>query len=299
MQPLQDKHFTLPTAELVRVVQDARERTSVLVADLDEAQFEVPQLALVNPFRWELGHVTFFYEAFVLQMLGQTTPLLAGAEDLYDSFKIDHEDRWSLPLPSRQQTFAYMQRVLDAVVERLDGHTPSAPETYLYLLSVLHEDMHGEALTYMRQTLSYPVPQLESMSTADLPVALGRGPLPGDVDVPGGTFTLGATPDQPFVFDNEKWAHTVDVAPCRMARAPVTNAEFAAFVEDGGYQRRDWWSSQGWVWRTKARAQHPLYWQRDGQGWLQRHFDTLVPLAPHAPVVHVTWYEAEAYCQWA
>jgi len=259
----------------------------------------VPQLALVNPFRWDLGHVTFFYEAFVLQMLGQTTPLLAGAEDLYDSFKIDHEDRWSLPLPSRQQTFAYMQRVVDAVVERLDGHTPSAPETYLYLLSVLHEDMHGEALTYMRQTLSYPVPQLESMSTADLPVALGRGPLPGDVDVPGGTFTLGATPDQPFVFDNEKWAHTVDVAPFRMARAPVTNAEFAAFVEDGGYQRRDWWSSQGWVWRTKAKAQHPLYWQRDGQGWLQRHFDTLVPLAPHAPVVHVTWYEAEAYCQWA
>ena len=122
--------------------------------------------------------------AFVLQMLGQTTPLLAGAVDLYDSFKIDHEDRWSLPLPSRQQTFAYMQRVVDAVVERLDGHTPSAPETYLYLLSVLHEDMHGEALTYMRQTLSYPVPQLESMSTAALPVALGRGPLPGDVDVP-------------------------------------------------------------------------------------------------------------------
>jgi iron(II)-dependent oxidoreductase len=299
MQLLQGKHFVLSSAALAGVVQDTRARTLALVADLEEAQFEVPQLGLVNPFRWELGHVTFFYEAFVLQMLGQTTPLLAGAEDLYDSFKIDHEDRWSLPLPSREQTFAYMQRVLDAVVERLHGHTPSASETYLYLLSVLHEDMHGEALTYMRQTLSYPVPQLDGLSTADLPAALGRGPWPGDVDVPGGAFSLGATPDQPFVFDNEKWAHVVDVAPFRMARAPVTNAEFAAFVEDGGYQRRDWWSYQGWVWRTKARAQHPFYWQRDGQGWLQRHFDTLVPLAPHAPVVHVTWYEAEAYCQWA
>jgi len=299
MQLLQEKHFVLSSAALARLVQDTRARTLALVADLEEAQFEVPLLVLVNPFRWELGHVTFFYEAFVLQMLGQTTPLLAGAEDLYDSFKIDHEDRWSLPLPSHEQTFAYMQRVLDAVVERLHGHTPSAPETYLYLLSVLHEDMHGEALTYMRQTLSYPLPQLDSMSTADLPAALGRGPWPGDVDVPGGTFTLGATPDQPFVFDNEKWVHAVDVAPFRMARAPVTNAEFAAFVEDGGYRRRDWWSSQGWVWRTKAKAQHPFYWQRDGQGWLQRHFDALVPLAPHAPVVHVTWYEAEAYCQWA
>src|SRR6266571_1343470 len=217
MQPLQDKHFTLSTAALVRMVQDVRERTLALVADLEEAQFEVPLLELVNPFRWELGHVTFFYEAFVLQLLGQTKPLLVGAEDLYDSFKIDHDDRWSLPLPSRQQTLEYMQRVLDAVVERLQGHAPSAQETYLYLLSVLHEDMHGEALTYMRQTLSYPAPQLGSTPAATLPEALGSGPLPGDVEIPGGTFSLGATPDQPFVFDNEKWAHTVDVAPFRIA----------------------------------------------------------------------------------
>ena len=133
MQPLQDKHFTLSTAALVRMVQDARERTLALVADLEEAQFEVPLLALVNPFRWELGHVTFFYEAFVLQLLGQTKPLLMGAEDLYDSFKIDHDDRWSLPLPSRQQTLEYMQRVLDAVVERLQGHEPGAQETRVHL----------------------------------------------------------------------------------------------------------------------------------------------------------------------
>ncbi len=237
MQPLHDKHFTLSTAALVHMVQDARERTLALVADLAAAQFEVPLLALVNPFRWELGHVTFFYEAFVLQLLGQTKPLLVGAEDLYDSFKIDHDDRWSLPLPSRQQTLEYMQRVLDAVVERLQGHDPSAQETYLYLLSVLHEDMHGEALTYMRQILSYPAPPL-----GRTPVALGRGPWPGDVE---------------------------------------------------------WWSYQGWVWCTKTQAQHPLYWQRDGQGWLRQHFDTLVPLELHAPVAHVTWYEAEAYCQWA
>ena len=299
MQPLQDKHFTLPTAELVRVVQDARDRTLALVADLDEAQFEVPLLALVNPFRWELGHVTFFYETFVLQMLGHTTPLLAGAEDLYDSFKIDHDDRWTLPLPSLAQTREYAQRVYDAVVERLQGHAPDAAETYLYLLSVLHEDMHGEAFTYMRQTLAYPAPPLGGLRADTLPAALGGGPLPGDVDIPGGTFYLGATLEQPFVFDNEKWAHPVDVATFRIARAPVTNAAFAAFVDDGGYQRRDWWDSQGWGWRTKANAQHPLYWQRDGQQWLRQHFDTLVPLEPHAPVVQVTWYEAEAYCNWA
>ncbi|GIX49224.1 MAG: hypothetical protein KatS3mg131_3435 [Candidatus Tectimicrobiota bacterium] len=291
---LRDKHFTLPAAELIGLLHDARQHTLALVADLDDAQLEVPYLPTVNPLRWELGHVAFFYEAFVLRPLGHTTPLLAGADELYDSFQVEHADRWSLPLPSRRDTLAYMQRVLDAAAERLDGRTPDAAETYLYLLAILHEDMHGEALVYMRQTLGYPAPALPAS-----PLPPGGGPLPGDVEIPGGTFYLGATPDQPFVFDNEKWAHPVRVAPFRIARAPVTNAEFAAFVEDGGYQQRRWWSYAGWVWKTKAGAQHPLYWRRDGQGWWRRHFDTWVPLEAHAPVVHVTWYEAEAYCNWA
>jgi iron(II)-dependent oxidoreductase len=299
MNLLHDKHFTLPASVLIHLLHDTRERTLALFEDLDEVQWEVPYLDLVNPFRWELGHVAFFYEMFIPQMLDGRGLIMAGADSLYDSFKVDHVDRWSLPLPSRQQTLAYIRQVLEACVERLQGHEPTAAETYIYLLSVLHEDMHGEAAAYMRQTLAYPQPQLGSAPAQALPATLGGGPLPGDVEIPGGTFYLGATPDVPFLFDNEKWAHAVEVAPFRMARAPVTNAEFAAFVDDGGYARQEWWSYQGWVWNTRARAQHPLYWQRHGQGWQRRHFDTWVPLEPHAPVVHVNWYEAEAYCHWA
>jgi iron(II)-dependent oxidoreductase len=296
LPPWQDKHYTLQASELLRLLHDTRAHTLALLADLDDAQLEVPRLPVVNPLRWELGHIAFFYETFVVQLLGQTAPLMAAAEELYDSFQVDHEDRWSLPLPSRTDTLEYAQRVLSACAERLAGHTPDAAETYLYLLTVLHEDMHGEALTYMRQTLEYPAPHLPE---AAMPAALGGGPLPGDVDIPGGTFQLGTTPEAPFLFDNEKWAHPLEVAPFRMARAPVTNAEFAVFVEDGGYQKRAWWSYQGWVWRTKMQVQHPLYWQRSGAQWWRRHFDTLVPVEPYAPVHHVTWYEAEAYCNWA
>jgi iron(II)-dependent oxidoreductase len=79
----------------------------------------------------------------------------------------------------------------------------------------------------------------------------------------------------------------------------VTNAEFAQFVEDRGYLRRKIWSYQGWNWRIKTGAQHPIYWQRGGNGLLRRHFDKLVPFEEHAPVIHVNWYEAEAYCNWA
>lgn len=284
---------------LARMMTDAHERTIELVQDLADTQLVVPQTEIVNPFLWELGHAAFFYDVFLLRTLGSTTFLLEGAENFYDSFKVDHCDRWGLPLPSRKDTLDYKNRVLESALKHLGSGQPGAEETYLYLLSVLHEDMHGEAFTYMRQTLEYPVPEHSLTGNGSSPREIGGGPLPGDVEIPGGMCQLGATPDLPFVFDNEKWAHPVEIAPFRIARAPVTNSEFVEFVLDRGYLRRELWSPQGWIWRTKIGTQRPLYWHRGLNGWLRRHFDRLVPLEAHAPVIHVNWYEAEAYCRWA
>ena len=120
------------------------------------------------------------------------------------------------------------------------------------------------------------------------------------MEVPGGTFLLGATPDLPFVFDNEKWAHPVEIQPFRIARAPVTNGEYVAFVEDKGYLRREFWSENGWRWREKLGAEHPVYWQRGSdRRWYRRSYDEIVSLEEHHAIIHVNWYEAEAYCQWA
>ena len=273
-------------------VRETRARTLQLVADLDDEQLAVPLAECVNPFLWELGHVAFFYDVFLLRPLGATAFLLPGAEHLYDSFKIDHDDRWGLPLPPRGATLDYMRRVLDATLDRLGRDAPDAGKAYLCRLAVLHEDMHGEAFTYMRQTLEYPAPPPRAAPPR-------AGALPGDAAIPGGVFQLGATTDAPFVFDNEKWAHPVEVPPFRIARAPVTNAEYAAFVDAGGYRERRLWSRRGWLWRSRNGASHPLYWARSGGGWQQRHFDTLMPIEPHAPVVHVCFWEAEAYCAWA
>jgi iron(II)-dependent oxidoreductase len=302
--------------DLIDWVRDARERTCELVADLSDSQLMGPRLATVNPLLWEIGHVAWFQEKWVLRRGGRLPSLRADADALYDSAAIPHEVRWDLPLPSREETLRYLTEVRDRACEKLQGRELTQEEIYFTLLAVFHEDMHTEAFTYTRQTLGYPAPrlqmadcrlQIEKSASSNLQSAIcnlqshiAAGPLPGDVHIPGGLFQLGATPDEPFVFDNEKWAHPVQVRPFAIARAPVTQAEFAAFVNDGGYQQPRFWSADGWNWRTQMDVQHPVYWERQSNGsWLRRDFDRWLPLEAHRPVLHVNWHEAMAYCTWA
>jgi iron(II)-dependent oxidoreductase len=122
----------------------------------------------------------------------------------------------------------------------------------------------------------------------------------GDVEIPGGTFLLGSEPKNHFVFDNEKWAHPKEVKPFKIARDAVTQEEFAWFVKEDGYTRKEFWTEQGWLWREAEQAKHPLYWRRGAGGQFERRlFDTWIPLEPTLPMLHVNWYEAEAYCRFA
>jgi gamma-glutamyl hercynylcysteine S-oxide synthase len=284
------------TRQLQSMLRDCRARTLELVVDLAPDQLLGPQLDIVNPLLWEIGHLAWFHEHFALRRLEGRNSLLPDADALYDSSAVPHDDRWTLPLPSLDRTLDYMRSVQDALLGRLAGPTASEDESYLYQLVTFHEDMHDEAFIYTRQTLGYPEPKL---ADAGSPVDDTVGPWPGDVHVPGGSFKLGSARNARFVFDNEKWAHPVAVRPFRISRAPVTNAEFAAFVEGGGYRQRKFWGDEGWRWRESVRAEHPLYWQPEGRGFSVRRFHRSEPLPPHQPVVHVNWYEASAWCRWA
>jgi iron(II)-dependent oxidoreductase len=279
---------------LLDLVPEARQRTFDLVADLDDEQLMGPRLAIVNPLRWEIAHVAWFQEQWVLRHALGEPPIRADGDALYDSSAVPHDTRWDLPLPSRADSLAYMREVRDRVLDRLQRTEPDPRLLYLALYTVFHEDMHDEAFTYTRQTLGYPAPLGPVDRGGD-----GAGAMEGDVPVPGGAFLLGADPGEPFVFDNEKWAHRVEVRPFRIARSAVTQAGFAGFVDDRGYGRRELWSEAGWAWRVAAAAEGPVYWRRSGGGWQRRDFDRWAALEPDRPVIHVNWHEAEAYCRWA
>jgi gamma-glutamyl hercynylcysteine S-oxide synthase len=285
--------------QLIDWLDDARRRTLALVADLDDAQLIGPMLPIVNPGLWEIGHVAWFHEKWVERGVRGRPPLRADGDALYDSAAVAHDARWSLPLPARADTLAYLEethaRTSAWLGDRIDDDA-----RYFTMLAVFHEDMHAEALLYTRQTLGYAAPAWLSEPEAESGTGTGT-----DVSVPGGVVRLGAERGEGrfgadgFVFDNEKWAHPCEVAPFSMARTAVTQAEYARFVDDGGYTRREWWCEAGWRWRAACNAQHPVYWRRGSNGWERRVFDRWRALEPNRPVVHVNWYEANAWCRWA
>jgi iron(II)-dependent oxidoreductase len=284
-------------AQLVEWVSEARQRTLLLVADLDDDQLVGPRLEIVNPLLWEIGHVAWFQEKWVLRRGGEP-PIRADADELYDSAAVAHDRRWELPLPDRDSTLGYMAGVLEKVVKRCGALDDE--DAYFVLLALFHEDMHGEAFTYTRQTLGHPPPPVPIVTDRTSGSNESQEALPGDVSIAGGTFALGASQSEPFVFDNEKWSHPVTIRPFDIARAPVTQEQFAAFVDDDGYRRQGFWNAEGWRWREANDASHPVYWRSSSSGgWERRDFDQWVSLEPHRPVLHVSWYEAEAYCRWA
>jgi EgtB-related family protein len=259
---------------LERLLLEARARTDLMTADLAGERLLGPRLDIVNPPLWELGHVAWFQERWCLRTAAGGLPLdslLPGADALYDSSAVAHEARWSLPLPGLDATRRYMANVLERVRDRLAREPESAALRYYARLCLFHEDMHAEAFHYTRQTLAYADPTGEGppAATAD-----------GDEAFAGARIELGARPGEAFAFDNEKWAHEVEVAPFRIARRPVTNAEYLAGVEAGA-------------------SPAPRYWKKADGIWLQRRFDRWAPLVPAQPVLHVSATEAQDYCRWA
>ena len=304
---------TVDLTSWLESLREARTRTLALVADLDDEQMIGPRLDIVNPLRWEIGHVAWFQEYWLLRHPLGRSPVLSAGDSLFDSARVDHDTRWDLPLPSKAEVIAYTQNILDRVFEeyyqehgdsRTRTNSLSTDAPYFLSLALFHEDMHAEAVTYTRQTLGYSAPKLsqtnlEKTAPKNSSEESQTNEKLGDAFIPGGKFLLGSANDQPFVFDNELRAHEVQVEPFSISRTAVTNAEFAAFVDDRSYDRRELWSDNGWRWRKSTGAKYPIYWKSDEGKWWRRNFDEMVQLEDSLPVVHVNWYEAEAFCRWA
>src|SRR5499427_6058254 len=152
-----DKH------DLLAALIDARQFELELFDGVDDSQLLGQQAHFLEPPIWEIGHVGWFQEYWILRNLDGALPLLPGSDGIYDSFNVSYTRRWEHRFPSREATLAYIAEVLRRSIDRLDSRQPSPSEAYFYTLAALHEDMHAENLALIRQTLGYPRPSLSSV----------------------------------------------------------------------------------------------------------------------------------------
>jgi ergothioneine biosynthesis protein EgtB len=288
----------LAGAALAAALRDSRARTWAMVADLDAAQWSPARRPGVNPIAWELAHLAWFAEFWMLRgphgrdanghATAQHPARIVAPDAHFDSARLAHAARWTTPMPDRAALTTMLARQLDACIAALP---PDDDDDALYFarLALFHEDMHGEAFCWLRAALGYPPPP-----GIDAPGVPASRPIA----VAAGTVELGAGPG--FAFDNERPTQTAAVAAFEVDSAPLPAGKFARFVEAGGYDQPAFWPDAAGAWRAETGLSHPQRWRRAGDGgWEHRWFDRWLPLDPGAPVMHLSAFEAEAYCRWA
>jgi len=287
----------LSQRDLPHALDEARRATFAASLDLSDEQWMVPYHRGIQPTAWDLAHIAWFAEFWLLRgphrirtdgfvAADGDAPFL-GFDERYDSARIGHRERWEMPLFARRELLDRMEGQLDAC-RRAIARTDDLYHAHFVLL---HELMHVEALAWTRALLGRPAPP---------GVTLPRHPQGEAVAIEGGEFAIGATPGTPgFVFDNEMPGRTVHLRAFAIDRTPITNGAYRAFVEADGYRRAEFWPGEAATWLARHGLPHPERWRRTTNGFEQRWFDRWLPLAADEPVIHVSAFEAEAFCRFA
>ncbi|MDQ4049500.1 MAG: ergothioneine biosynthesis protein EgtB, partial [Actinomycetota bacterium] len=291
-----DRNVATPAEPYRAALAEARERTLSLVAPVAPESLDRVHSPLASPLAWDLGHIAAFEDLWLCQRAGGLAPLRPELAPVYDAAETPRAGRGEIPYLRHDDAIEFMSDVREralAVLERVDlsphGDRLNA-NGFVWQMLIQHEHQHNET---MLQTLQLAERGVYGPERRPVDAPAGAGPA--TIPVASGRFQMGASA-QGFAYDNERPRHERDVPAYAIDRTPVSNGDFARFVEEGGYHRRELWCRAGWAWRELEGAARPLYWTPDG---CERRFDRLEAIDPALPVMHVSWYEADAYARWA
>jgi ergothioneine biosynthesis protein EgtB len=280
-----------------------RAQTELLAAPLSAEDQSAQSMPNASPTKWHRAHTTWFFETFVLGPAGveRLSPEPYGV--LFNSYynavgeQYDRPSRGLLTRPSHDEVTAYRRRVDDAVLDLLG--TDLAPDLALRIeVGLHHEQQHQELLvTDIKHLLSYnPLDPAYAAERPQLEDGASAPPLRW-ADHPGGIVRIGCDPGL-FHFDNEGPAHDALVHPFEIAQRLVTNGEYLAFIDDGGYERSELWLSDGWHAVQTHGWRAPLYWRQDAADWSAFTLYGRETLRKNEPLAHISYYEADAYARW-
>ncbi len=248
------------------------------------------------PLLWELGRLAWFQEYWIARNMQRqrgercdaTRPKLASILPDADTH-FDAEAAPRSPLPDLQTVRQYLVETLETSLELLEGTAEDDDALYFYRLALLREDACVERFAVLSQTLGFDTGLVAMPATRPV-----REPLV----FPATRWPLGSAPGG-FVPDREKWAHEVALPEFEIDAQAVTWAQYGEFVADGGYDDRRHWTATGWAWVQEQGRRTPRHVDQMRQGVLQRRFGKLMRMPLAQPAVHVSWFEAEAWCRWA
>lgn len=278
----------------------ARDRTRALTSCLDDRELTAQHSPLMSPLVWDLAHIGNQEEQWLLRTVGGREALRPDIDPIYDAFEHPRSERPALPLlpPAEAHTYAadVRGRVLDILERaRLEGGSPLTDAGFAFGMIAQHEQQHDETMLITHQLRRGPA---ALTAPAPPPAPSDAAALPAEVLVPGGPFTMG-TSAEPWSLDNERPGHIREVGAYFIDTVPVGNAAYIRFIEDGGYDDPRWWAAAGWAHVREHGLYAPLFWRHEGGLWLRRRFGVTEPVPPDEPVLHVSWYEADAYARWA
>jgi ergothioneine biosynthesis protein EgtB len=311
-------HLELPSMDAVQMraagrdllslaLMDARNQTLRWMTALEQVLaspvLKVPLHAEVNPPLWTIGRNAWFQEHWISRNVQRqrgrradpSSTRLASIEPMADGWfdvsLVPHDARWLINLPDGLAMRQYLFDTLETTLELLGNVAEDDDALYFFRLALFHEDAQRETLAVLAQTLglnpSAVLPRMEQS-------AASRDPL----HFAAANWQLGSE-DGGFVFDNERAAHVVALREYEIDAQPVSWAQYAEFVEDGGYDESRWWSEDGWAWLQREGRRCPRHVEQMRHGVLTRRFGLSVRVPLQQPVIHVSWHEAQAWCRWA
>ena len=267
-------------AELADWLTITNALTRSILQNLELGQEIVPKEDVLNPPYWEFGHLTWFHEFWVHRHGQVTMPSLIGNSDyLFNSSDVAHTDRWSLEMPTLRALLDYNEKVFEKT-QNLLKVTIDVETVYFIKLSIFHQDMHNEAFAYMWQTLGYKEP-----FTA-LSRAASNKQTSKYINFSKSKFKIGSEKQNGFIFDNEKWAHELDLPAFDISDRAVINAEYLEFIESEANRS------------APSPVAMPKHWKKQDGIWHQRFFNQWEPLDAFEPVRHINLMDAQRYCEW-
>jgi iron(II)-dependent oxidoreductase len=288
----------LSTEQLRTIVADRLERArtrSVALTAIDDEELTRQHSPLMSPLVWDLAHIGNQEELWLVRDVGGREPVRCDIDSLYDAFQHPRADRPALPLLGPAEARGYVAEVREKVFDVLEKSPLEGgaltTDAFAFGMIIQHEQQHDETMLATHQ-LRAGAPLL------DAPPAPRAAAERGEVVIDAGPFEMGTSTD-PWSLDNERPAHVVHVDSFAIQRFPVTCGEYLEFVRDGGYRDPRWWSARGWAYRQEAGLVAPLFWFADADNWWRRRFGVVERIPADQPVVHVCYYEAEAYAKWA